>query len=220
MSIEDRKLHKLTTWKAQISQAINAGPAPTNYGSISLPKCRAFSIAGPPWSGYLNSISRPICPNSGLVTLAYDIKIDEACYDLCNIIETDSRISIGGNNYNGSLQNNFSEGGMIQVNGFDKNGKDIWIDTGFKPGKYVPGVWYPVNICYRFSTILKTMSIISCRIGNQFFVLPTMLQNLTVTRPTPLWADSINCQWQLGVGKNAALTPFTTFARRMRYIWE
>jgi hypothetical protein len=192
MSICDSNIDQEPGWFTKFGPDINAGPKPTVMQSTLVPTGRVFEIAGAAWAGYLNAISRPICPSSGYLTLKFNLMTDARCWDVGQCLEFDERLCIDKVGANGSTQFNYGKGGMFQI--CDKNG--LWLDTGWLAGKFVPNTVYPIAIKYHFDWVRKIYSHISASNGvGQPFMIPSALQNIPMS---PLdWTDTCNLQCQL-----------------------
>jgi hypothetical protein len=212
VSICDTDLHLRADWENHVGINIG-GTQPTSYGTVLLPNARQFFTAGKAYSDWLAAIHRPICPNTGYLTLSFELMTDAACYDQAQALEFDTRISIASLNYNLSSQFNYFEGGAFQITDVRGN----WIDSGWKPGKFVPYVWYPITLRYGFDVAKKAYSFLSANNGvGSPYVIPKVLQGLPAQ---PLaWADSCSLQVQLDLA--AAGGAFSIFTRKMEYTWE
>jgi hypothetical protein len=212
MSIEDNGIEQLSGWFTQSGPNIGGVP-PTSFGSTLLPGMRQFYTNGPPYADGLNAIKRPILPNSGYLNLSFDLMTDVLTPTFAQALEFDTRISISKTDYNFSGQFNYAEGGTFQI--VDKSGK--WIDTGWKPGKFQPYVWYPITFQYGFDTTKKAFSFLSASNGiGSPFSIPKAMQGI-LSGPLA-WDDTCNLQVQLDLAQAGG--QYSIFTRGMKYMWE
>lgn len=202
---------QLLPWETHIGSNIGGQP-PTSYGTILLPDCCQFFTAGKAYADWLAAIHRPICPNTGYLTLSFGLMTDLLCESQAQALEFDTRISVAGMNYNFSAQFNYAEGGAFQI----VDAKGNWVDTGWKPGKFVPYVWYPVTFAYGFDVTKKAYSFLSASVGMGVFQIPKLMQGMAAQSLS--WADSCSLQVQLDL--SAAGGAYSIFTRKMEYQWE
>lgn len=211
MSIIDNDLELRPDWERHVGPDIG-GIEPASYGWNVLSAAREFYVKGSAYSDWLAAVHRPVLPNTGLLTLAFDLMTDSNTPLMAQALEFDTRVSVGGYNYNFSSQVNYAEGGMLQIS--DATGK--WMDTGFKPGKFSPDLWYQIRMGYRFNLLSQRYSFATATIGIKSAVIPVNLQNL----PAQLlkWADSVSLQVQLDLAGSGG--GYSIFLKNVRYIWE
>jgi hypothetical protein len=167
--IRDNNLELSTQWQVKTGADIG-GPVPfvppTSFVIIPpLTTSMAVYIAGPAYTDGMAALQRPWMPvfNPAAIpiTLQYEICTDLNAPSQAQAIETDLRIcDTAGWNYNGSFQINYEEGGQLQV----YNPTTPWLNTGCIPGKYSPGLWYPVAINYLVNTVTHVLTFVSASI--------------------------------------------------------
>jgi hypothetical protein len=208
--IQDTQL-ELLPWESHVGANIG-GIQPTSYGTRLLPGAREFFTVGGKYADWLAAVHRPICPNAGYLTLTFELMTDAACPVVAQALEFDTRISLAGMNYNLSSQFNYAEGGAFQIT--DKSGS--WIDSGWKPGKFTPYIWYPITLAYEFDVAKKAYSYLSAGIGPGAFQIPKQLQGVPAVALA--WADSCSLQVQQDLA--GAGGGYSIFTRNMTYTWE
>jgi hypothetical protein len=208
--ITDSQLQSLPDWKKEVGANIG-GVSPTNYGFFQLGGLMLLYTEGPKYADWLAAISRPICPNTGNLSLSFQVMVDADSLTAAQALEFDTKVSIATYIYNFSSQLNYAEGGMLQIS----NAQGNWIDTGFKPGKLTPGVWHTFVYVYKFDTGAKTYSIVSVEIDGLIFPIPSSLGNLKAIQSN--WADSANFQVQLDLGANSGT--FSELIQNAEFTW-
>jgi hypothetical protein len=177
-----------------------------------MPGGRRFFTTGPAYSDGLIALKRPICPNSGYLTLSFKLMTDLFTSELAQALEFDTRISVSQLNYNLSSQFNYQEGGTFQI----VNSKGTWVDTGYNPGKFQPYLWYPVTLAYGFDLAAKAFSFLSVNVGLGAFQIPKALQNIPAE---PLaWEDTCNLQVQLDLAATGG--SYSIYLSQINYSWE
>jgi hypothetical protein len=218
MSIIDSQLESQAGWELHTGSDIG-GVTPTSYGTYQAGGIRVFYISNPPGANWLAALHRPVVqPNTGKLSLSFDLMVDDNVSLLAQALEFDTRVSVVGDNYNHSSQLNYAEGGMWQISdGTQLPGTAKWVDTGFRYGKLLPDVWNQLKFEYSFDITKKVYSTVAISVNGVRFLIPPNLQNLKPTRPTPLWADSCNLQVQLD--QNSGSGEFSTWMRNIQYSW-
>lgn len=212
MSIEDNGLDQLSGWFTQSGPNIGGAP-PTSFGSVLLPGMRQFYTVGSAYADGLNAIKRPILPNTGFLTLSFELMTDALAPTFAQALEVDSRLCVSKTDYNLSSQFNYVEGGVFQI--VDRNGK--WVDTEWKPGKFQPYVWYPIRFQYGFDVAKKTFSFLSASNGvGASFSIPKTMQGI-LSGPLA-WDDTCNLQVQLDLAQAGG--QYSIFTRNMKYTWD
>jgi len=133
-------------------------------------------------------------PTAVSITFEFTLNTDANSPVVLQALEHDLRIcDSAGYNYNGSCQNNYQQGGELQVYGVSPN--PAWTNTGLFPGKYSPNVDHVVKINYVVNTVAHTMSTTWIEIDNVQHVVPASLQNV----PGQLlnWTPGLYLQLQL-----------------------
>lgn len=215
--IIDPNLERSSQWKPNTGQSIG-GIAPSSYGTFLVPDAadgwRVFyttGIAGQ-YCDWLAALQRPWMTNNGLLTLAYDIIVDVNSLTVAQAIETDTRISdLAGYNYNCSMQINYATG-VLQLS----NASGAWASTPFAPGKYVPNIIHHVEARYQFDTTKHVSSVLSAAIDDEFYAIPSAMQNIAATKKG--WAPGPLLQVQQDT--NIAGGSFAMYMRRIEYRWE
>jgi hypothetical protein len=178
------------------------------------------SIAGAAYTDMMAALQRPWQPqfisNPAKVELTLDfiLNTDVPSFTTLQALESDFRIcDPAGYNYNGSFQNNYEEGGQIQVYGVAPN--PAWLNTGLKPGKYSSGVDHHVRIRYVVNTVAHTMQMPWSDIDNVRYTV-----NAPVNVPGDLlnWTPGIYLQLQLDLAYAGGAS--TVKFRNIQCIWE
>ena len=210
--ILDTHLELLTSWKPPIVGPSIGGTPPTIYGyDQSFPQMR-FYTNGPAYSDWLAANARPVLPNTGFVTLSFQLMIDGNVANAAQALEFDTRISVGGWNYNFSSQINIAAKWQLQISGADGG----WANTGFTVPTLAPSVWHTFSYSYWFNTTTQKYSIISVTIDGAVYVIPPSLQNLS---PQNLgWSDSCSIQVQQDLGSKGGA--FSQLMRNIQYAWS
>jgi hypothetical protein len=209
--ITDSQLQAITGWKQEVGANIG-GVSPTSYGFYLFGEMMVFYTEGTAYADWLAAISRPICPNSGKLSLAFEVIVDEDSLTSAQALEFDTKLSIASYIYNFSSQLNYAEGGTLQIS----NAAGSWIDTGFKPGKLTPLTWHTFVFNYSFNTSTKTYSFVSAEIDGVLYTIPANLQNLKAVESN--WADSANFQVQLDL--NSVGGSFSEALQNVEYVWN
>lgn len=186
---------------------IRTGPG---IGSPGLPNPTAFTASAPtaadPWltvstdgPAYADGEAATIRPvyaaNTGLFTYAYTIKTSPAALTAAQALETTPRLfTADGWNYPTDFQNNYEEGGMIQI---WQSASAPWVDTGIVVGKYTPNTPYKVEINYSFNSTAHTLSVLSFNINGKLYKIPTSMQNVAGSQQPSGWTPGIYIQRQL-----------------------
>jgi hypothetical protein len=215
MLIVDDNLELVDEWSAKVGPDISGNPhfvAPISYGSRMLAVGREFYTVGKPWADWLASLHRPIMQNTGKLALMFEFMTDINAPSVAQALEFDTRISIGGFNYNFSSQFNYIKGGLWQISGQDAS----WQDTEFNPGIFEPNVWHPVRFEYSFDVIGHVYSFISVSIGTKRYMVPETMQNLRA--PNKRWTDLCGLQVQQDLNKKGG--SFSEYLHGIRYIWS
>jgi hypothetical protein len=197
-------------WEKHVGKDIG-GVSPTSYGWNDLAEARELYIAGPAYADWLAACHRAILPNDGNLSLVFDVMTDSAAPQVAQALEFDTRLSVLGLNYNFSSQFNYQTGAW-QIS----DDKGNWVNTGWKPGKFQPDIWYGVQFDYSFNLAAKKFAYLGARAGVKQFLVPSALQNIS---PIPLnWADSCSLQMQLDLSSTGGA--FSIFVRNVRYLWS
>ena len=209
---------ELLPFESHVGTGIGGVP-PTSYGSILYGIAVGFYTNGPAYANWLAAVHRPVLPNTGKLSLSFNLSVDPRANECAQALEFDTRVSIqdgsGKWNYNGSSQFNQAGGGAWQI--VDANGD--WVDTGFRPGKFTPLVKYPIKIDYSFDVTKHTSSVLGISIGgdiNQRFLVPAHMQNLAASNLG--WADSCSLQVQLDL--NSSGGAYSIYMRDIQYEWS
>jgi hypothetical protein len=197
------------TWNTHVGPAIGGNP-PESYGTQLIDGVRKFFVTGGPYSDWLASCHRPLPVNTGGLSLNFLLKTDDKAPLVAQALEFDTRVSVAKLNYNFSSQFNYQRGGMFQIS---VNGK--WVDTGIKPGVFIPSIWIPIQLDYAFDVVRQRYSTLAVSVNGVKSSVPTMLQNLT---PTNLgWADS--CSMQVQQDLNSKGGSFAMYLDGITYTW-
>lgn len=156
---------------------INPGhPPPDQFRDDPYPGGTIISIEGLEYTAGMSK--RYVTPPAGLLqlfstfTYSYWIKPSETAALYSQVHEDDLRI-VGpdGKVYIGDAQKNNQEGGMWMV----ADGKGGWVDTGFKPGLFVGGVWTKVSRIYTLDWKAETLALTNITDGTQTKALNAVL---------------------------------------------
>lgn len=188
-------------WKVELGPLIG-GPvpymAPTNFQIIpplDADSPMILSITGAGYTCGMAALQRPLMPVFNpaaiLLTFEYELCTDGKAPSLAQAIETDLLYcDAAGYKYNGSLQNNYQQGGQIQV----ANAAGNWVDAGVVEGKYAPNQWHSVSIAYLISTVAHTLTYVSITIDNVVYPLG---QTVAAQLMSPAWMPGVYNQLQL-----------------------
>lgn len=179
--ILDTELEKRTDWQKKIGADIG-GVSPDSYGWDQQPDSMRFYVRGSkPYSDWLAALHRPYLPNTGHLTLSYDLMTDAMAPAFGQATEFDTRVTDPlGNDNNFSLQNNYARGGMLQVSGQVTStvvsGKIVlsggdWVDTGIQYGIFMPRMWYSIRLHYAFDVVGLTYRTERIDINDERFYL-------------------------------------------------
>jgi hypothetical protein len=94
-------------------------------------------------------------------------------------------------NYNGSVQNNNTEGGELQVS----NPAAGWVNTGNVIGKYAPNVDHELLVLYEFDFTKRTLTTLGFVFDDAFFSVPANVA--TVPGAAKGWTDKMKVTVQL-----------------------
>lgn len=210
MIIDDQL--ELLPWEAHVGADIGS-VSPVTYGWRLTPEnVVEFYTTAPSYADWLAAVHRPICPNTGKLTLEFDLATDSFAVTAAQALEFDTRVSIAGMNYNLSSQFNYNKNGVFQIS----NQAGSWIDTAWIPGKFNPYQWYTIVYSYSFDTVAKTSSFLSASLDGKVFVVAAALQNVPATNLG--WADSCSLQVQQDLAAGGG--HFAMWLRNIRYIWS
>lgn len=199
MSVVDKNFLSASTWgtHTQADGSDIGGVPPDVYqyfqslpvatDSMLMYASSAAKTACPMWMAH---ILRPWETNTGKLNFSFSLSVDENAASYAQAIETDIIISDGEYNYNMSLQNDYSKGGVIEIAGQNGN----WVETGLKPGKFSPFVKHAYSINYGFNTTTHKFGVTSISIDGDVYEVPTSLQDLTAVKKG--WAKGANVQLQ------------------------
>lgn len=147
-------LEDVTGWSRQAGPDIG-GVVPSDYGfiqNISHPSldgsAMELHVTGSPYADWLTALSLPVDKRTSQAQLDFWILVDEESLSVAQAVEFDLRISLGGENYNFSMQVDY-ENGMLQVT--DKGA--AWVNTSHLIGKIAPNWWHHVvvSVSYDFT---------------------------------------------------------------------
>lgn len=210
--ILDTHIELLTSWKPPIVVGIGGSGPPKSYGyDQSFPEMRFFTN-GSPYNNWLAANARPILPNTGKLSLSFELMIDANVASSAQAIEFDTRLSISGLNYNFSSQIDIAAGWQLQIS--DAAGG--WVSTGYNVPKLAPLEYHSFLYQYSFDTTKKLYSTLEIEIDNAPYPIPSTLQNLA---PQNLgWADSCSLQVQQDLGSKGGA--FSQLMRNIQYAWS
>lgn len=214
-TINDTYLELLTSWKPPNGDPAQVGGTgtPTSFGyDQSFPTMR-FWTQGAKYNNWLAAIARPILPNTGNLQLSFMVMFDNPLAGEVQAREFDTRVSISNWNYNFSSQINMAEGGHLQIS----NQSGGWVDTGIVLD-LAPEAWHTFVYDYAFNVTTHKYSILSVTVDGIMYLIPTTLQNLTATQPSPPWEDSCSLQVQLDIG--SAGGGFSQLMQNIQYSWS
>jgi hypothetical protein len=172
-------------WVPEVGNGIGSPGTPNPVITIAKPTPAApwltVSTGGGSYADGLAKCVRPLLvspANDGAFTFAYDIMTDARTPSAAQALETTPRVVLAdGSDLPGDFQNNYEEGGMIQI---WQSKANPWADTGIKIGKYTPGQWYSVAINYTFDIASHTMSIPSFSINGKAYAIPAAMQHVAM----------------------------------------
>lgn len=216
MSIIDNALEKRTDWERKVGPDIG-GPTPFTppdfYSLTQHEDATQYYVRGKAWTCWLAANHRPLLPNTGHLTLSLDLLTDPNTLSACQEIEIDTRISIGGYDFNHSFRNNYLKGGQLQISdGTLPIAK--WADTGVLFGKFDPRKWYSIALRYAFDPVRQTYRTERITIDDEWFDLS--LPDLKTQKLG--WKDGAHCQVQQDLMGNGGW--YSIYTRNMSYEWE
>lgn len=219
--IIDSNLQSLPGWgtHTQADGSNIGGVPPKSYGFIQSPAgspgAMLFYTSGSTvpggyadWEAYL---ARPILPNKGNLAYSLFLSVDQNAANAAQAIETDVILWTGGYKYNFSLQNNYAEGGHIQI----ANASGGWVDTGFNPGKYALDTEISFEAAFNLAT--KTGGIRSISLDGQIFTVPAPLNNIAASK-TPWPGEGVFVQIQLDL--TAAAGAYSILINNAQLAWS
>lgn len=208
MSILDTNLQALPSSSHVQSDGSNIGGVdPSHYGPFMIPgveqELLLYTVGNtgnpstdyPAWMWYPTS-PRLVIPTTPVnLALSFDYTITGNLSGF-NVIETDTRMSFGGKDYNASAQFNQTTNQFQVV-----NSSDVWVNFGFSPGVMVANVKRRVKFEYIFDTVGHTVNVaaITC---NGTRVTGSLTNPATVLTPSP-WPTGLYLQLQLGSNPSA-----------------
>lgn len=213
-------LDRNTTWFAQTTRDI-APVAPESYRVDAIPGKHPswlFQTAGTLdpakklYPGVLfapgansKATPLPIPPNSGPVSLRFDMWPDEGV-DTANVFESDLLIVTGGFKYNLSGQRH-AVSGQIDIGN--------WTDTGIEAGPMEPNEKCTIRWDYAFDTAKKVCSVRHYAADESIYAIPASLQNMAALPCN--WEEGAYIQIQLGSLPSGA--PWSMRLGRIRLEW-
>jgi hypothetical protein len=227
MSFVDDKLEFSDAWHVEVGPGIG-GPVPyvAPTQAVVKPATTAdpymyVTIAGSRYTDMMAALLRPWQPEfiedpkNVEITLEFTLNTDDNSFNSLQALETDLRIAdAAGYNYNGSFQNNYQEGGQIQVYGVPPN--PPWVDTGLKPGKFSRNTDHHVRIRYAVNTVAHTMSTPWAEIDGIRYSVPAKLMN--VPGDLVKWTPGLYLQLQLDLAFAGGSS--TVKFKNVRCVWE
>lgn len=213
MTIIDQDIHLLTNWEKHVGADIG-GPVPfrppDSYGWVQHPDWMKFYTKGAAYTDWLAANHRPLLPNTGQLTLSFDLMTDANAVLQAQAHEFDTRLSVAGWNYNLSFQLNNQRNGLLQLSGQDNK----WVDTPYSVGRLTPGVIYPISLHYVFDVTAHTYQTREVRIGPERF----LFTDAPLTAQQLGWADGAHLQVQLDLA--SAGGSYAIYVRKMNYLWS
>lgn len=208
----DSGIERAPNWESIVGiDKVGGVNLPTAYGWLDLADAKQFYIQGPAYSNYLAACPRPIMPNTGKLSLLLEVMVDENATHVAEALEFDTRISIGGLNYNFSSQFNYATG-FWQIS----NQEGGWTNTEFVFSEPDPWTWTSLRFDYSFNLATLKYSYLSMRAGNLNYYVPPSMGNLT---PTKLgWTDTCNLQIQQDLAAEGGA--FKLFTKNIGYVWS
>lgn len=216
MSIIDTNLEIISGWEKHVGSDISGQQnplVPDDYGFIQYPDCMKFWIKGKPYTQWLAALHRPLLPNTGHLSFSFELMTDSNAPEVAQAIEFDTRVSVGGLNYNFSSQINYYRGGLLQISGAD--GK--WIDTNYTPGKLTSKVWHHIRCRYSFDINAHLYQTEEIRIGEDVERYIADPKNMIAPQNMG-WKDSCSLQIQQDLGSSGGA--FSIYIRNARYEWK
>jgi hypothetical protein len=137
-------------------------------------------------------LARPIPPGASRLCMRYVLEVNSDHTANCNSDENDCIFTDQSEySYNGSVQNNNAEGGMLQVS----NPSAGWVDTGEVIGKYAPDVEHELLVLYEFDFTKRTLTTVGFVFDDAFFPVPANVA--TVPGASKGWTDKMQVIVQL-----------------------
>ena len=218
--IVDQQIQMQDGWGTHAGGNIG-GVAPAIYGVLvsppGNPTARLFYTAGSSLPGGYADVEhyvlRPLLPNTGNLTLSFDLMVDGNAAKNAQAEETDTILCVDGYNYNFSVQINVALGGVLQV----ANAGGSWVSIGSGPRTLAPHMWHRFVIAYNFDTVKHVGSVMSISIdGVNYAVPPIALRNVPAQLKN--WADGALFQVQQDL--TAAAGEFAMLIDNAQYMWS
>lgn len=218
--LKDVLIEQDTNWSTRVGPTIGGVP-PTTYGMKLHPldsPIREFYVKDPPWANWLAYSERKVLPNTGKLSLLYELFVDSNSLIVTQAIEFDTKLAIGGFIYNFSSQFNYVTGQ------WQASGVGGWKDTGWKFGKFTPGVPYRMQFDYAFDIVKKTYGFMHVKAlsdhpdANTGSFTPPFTPFQSFTAEATNWTDTCNIQVQQDL--NGGGGAFSIYMREIAYQWQ
>jgi hypothetical protein len=179
------------------------------------------AINGAAYTDMMAALQRPWQPefieNPAAVGIRLEMVLntDLDALNMLQALEHDLRIcDAAGYNYNGSCQNNYEEGGELQIYGVPPN--PAWVNTGQMVGRYAENEDHLVRMRYLVNTVAHTMSTTWFEVDGLQHIIPANLQNV----PGQLlnWTPGLYLQLQLDLAYAGGKA--TVRFKNVKCIWE
>lgn len=213
--LRDCNLEYQKTWETKTGPDISGTPKPIIPDKTKIDQSNGkyivLSTQGKAYADWMAALHRPVLPNTGKLSLSFELTLGEEAVDLGGEFEFDTRLAIGGFNYNFSSQINCTEGWHMQISDV----KGLWVDSGMNVGKLAPLIPHNFVYSYVFDITAKKYSFTTISIDGKLFFVPSKLQGLIAGKFD--WADSCSLQVQQDIGPVAG--GYSQAMRNIHYDW-
>lgn len=220
--ILDTELQLTPGWKThtQADGSNIGGVPPLSYGFLqgipSAPTAMLFHAQGSTVAGgyadWEAFIDRPVLPNTGNLSLSFDLTVDGNAAQYAQAIEVDTILCVGGFKYNFSQQLSYAADGVIDI----AQASGGWVSTGIVLGKLPAFVAHHFLFTYAFNVKTHSYSFVSVTVDGVVYPIPSALQNLTAQSTT--WADGAMLQVQQDL--NAQAGQFSMLIDNAQFAWS
>lgn len=228
MSVFDNKLEYSLQWGTRIGPSIGGTVLPKSFLiTPPSPLCPWMQVAinslGGGYTSGMAALFRPLMPNTGLLSLEFDILTDKNALTVLEALEWGLKLSLpSGYIYDGSVELNYQQKGLLMVYGVAPN--PVWASTGVTPGRLSPNVPHCIRTDYKFDDVKHTMSTLAVTIDGVAYPIPASLQNVSGVVPTD--GSGKFAPWPVGVYNQtpqldvvAAGGQCSVYLRDMANIW-
>jgi hypothetical protein len=215
--IKDCNLELSTQWRTNVGAGIG-GVAPTDYQYEPLPSplgsWMEFYTNGPAYSDVLFGLTRPIMPNTGILSLQFDLVVSPESLTVAQALEFDV-VLIGPDlfKYLFGMQIAYIGGGVLQIS----NPAGAWQGTNITTGKLSLETVHHVQCLYSFDFATHAYTFLAVSIDDQAYTIPAGVGSMTAALSN--WAPNIAIvQVQLDIGASGGT--YRTWMKNLELVWE